>query len=405
MGLGSRKSIMCVWIGLASAGFHSSVPSAPALSPPVDFISSSRSARSTLKDVISQRKWTLTTIQVEASSLRMLLLPVILHLNWIIFTPIIFSDPPRSPFEPLLFISHPTPSPSGDPNDPRYRRGWLDFVFVAYYIIFFSFVRQVITIKLCRSIARRYGLRKESKLARFGEQGYAMIYFACFGAWGLRIMSQLPTWWYKTEYFWIDYPHWQMKPELKRYYLMQAAYWCQQLIVLAFKLEKPRNDYRELVAHHIVTLWLVGWSYGLHLTLIGNAVYMSMDIPDTFLALSKLLNYMGYDSVKTLMFIFFLSIWTYFRHYLNIVILWSVWKEFDLIPAAAKYFRPLDDIWMAWWMKWQIFTPILLLQFLNLFWYYLILRVFVRAVKEFTVEDVRSDEDDSSDDDDNGKED
>ena len=50
-----------------------------------------------------------------------------------------------------------------------------------------------------------------------------------------------------------------MKPELKCYYLMQAAYWCQQFIVLALKLEKPRKDYNELIAHHLVTLWLVGY--------------------------------------------------------------------------------------------------------------------------------------------------
>lgn len=49
-----------------------------------------------------------------------------------------------------------------------------------------------------------------------------------------------------------------MQPELKAYYLMQTAYWCQQLIVLLLGLEKPRKDYYELVAHHFVTLWLVG---------------------------------------------------------------------------------------------------------------------------------------------------
>ena len=49
-----------------------------------------------------------------------------------------------------------------------------------------------------------------------------------------------------------------MKPELKAYYLVQMAYWWQQLIVLLLGLEKPRKDYRELVAHHFVTLWLVG---------------------------------------------------------------------------------------------------------------------------------------------------
>jgi very-long-chain ceramide synthase len=77
-----------------------------------------------------------------------------------------------------------------------------------------------------------------------------------------------------------------MKPELKRYYLMQMSYWIQQLLVLVLGLEKPRKDYYELVAHHIVTLWLVGWSYLINLTLIGNAVYMSMDLPDSCLAVS-----------------------------------------------------------------------------------------------------------------------
>jgi very-long-chain ceramide synthase len=49
-----------------------------------------------------------------------------------------------------------------------------------------------------------------------------------------------------------------MKPELKRYYLMQMAYWAQQLFVLVAGLEKPRSDYYQLVAHHFVTIWLVG---------------------------------------------------------------------------------------------------------------------------------------------------
>lgn len=61
-----------------------------------------------------------------------------------------------------------------------------------------------------------------------------------------------------------------MKPELKRYYLMQLSYWCQQLLVLVLGLEKPRKDYWELVVHHIVTLWLVGYAisvYGIFLDL------------------------------------------------------------------------------------------------------------------------------------------
>lgn len=59
-----------------------------------------------------------------------------------------------------------------------------------------------------------------------------------------------------------------MLPELKHYQLMQAAYWCQQLIVLVLRLEKPRKDYHELIAHHLVTLWLIG--YAKHFTILLN---------------------------------------------------------------------------------------------------------------------------------------
>ncbi|KAI9448029.1 longevity assurance proteins LAG1/LAC1 [Lactarius indigo] len=289
-----------------------------------------------------------------------------------------FTHPPPSPFAPLLFVSYQTPSPTNDITDPRYRKGWLDLVFLAYNVVFFSFVRQ-------------------RKLARFGEQGYAILYFSFFGAWGVRIMSGLPTWWYNCEHFWIDYPHWQMTPELKRYYLMQASYWCQQLVVLLSGLEKPRKDYKELVAHHLVTLWLVGWSYGINLTLIGNAVYTSMDIPDVFLAITKVLNYLNWEYSQNIVFVIFIGVWTYFRHYLNLVMLWSVYKDFDLIPQSARSFSPAEGVWMAGWMQWQIFTPILLLQCLNLFWYYLIWRILWRTVTGSSLKDERSDDEDSDD--------
>lgn len=119
-----------------------------------------------------------------------------------------------------------------------------------------------------------------------------------------------------------------MTPGLKYYYLMQASYWCQQLIVLVFRLEKPRKDHNEYVAHHIVTLWLIGfvyrlstlvlvyshlvrrWSYGINLTLIGNSVYVSMDVPDFFLAMAKVFNYLRWEWTSNTIFVIFIGFWT-----------------------------------------------------------------------------------------------
>ncbi|CDO71251.1 hypothetical protein BN946_scf184908.g8 [Trametes cinnabarina] len=332
-------------------------------------------------------------VVVPTSSLKILLLVVVLWANWEILAPHVSKNIPN-PFAPLIFISHRVPGSPDD--DPRYQKGYLDLVFIAYYIVFWSFVRQSFTIYVCRPIAQWFGIRKEAKLDRFGEQGYAVAYFFVMAAWGMRIMSQLPTWWYRTDQFWIDYPHWEMKPELKRYYLMQAAYWCQQLLVLLLGLEKPRKDYNELVAHHFVTIWLVGWSYLINLTYIGNAVYLSMDLPDTLLGLSKLLNYIQWNRTKTAVFAVFIVVWSYFRHWLNWVMLWSVWYEFDLMPETSKRWSPRDGVWMVWWMKYQVFAPIVLLQALNLFWYVLIWRIAYRALFTAGVKatDERSDDED-----------
>jgi len=45
------------------------------------------------------------------------------------------------------------------------------------------------------------------------------------------------------------------------------------------------------------------------LTLIGNAVFVSMDIPDVFLAFSKILNYIQWDRAKMYAFGFFVGVW------------------------------------------------------------------------------------------------
>ncbi|KAJ7758691.1 TLC domain-containing protein [Mycena metata] len=203
-------------------------------------------------------------------------------------------------------------------------------------------------------------------------------------------MSQLTTWWYRTEYFWIDYPHTALPPSLKRYYLLQTAYWVQQFLVLVLGLEKPRKDYRELVAHHVVTLFLVVMSYVMNLTYIGSAIYMSMAIPDMFLALSKLLNYIQWNTVNNFVLTAFVLSWGYFRHHLNLAIPWSVWFQFeDYIPSPHS-FPP--HVWHT------AFAALVLLQALNLFWEYLIVRIVVRVVTTSKAADVRSDDEDEGED-------
>jgi len=153
------------------------------------------------------------------------------------------------------------------------------------------------------------------------------------------------------------------------------------------------------VCHHFVTIWLIGWSYLVNMTMMGNAVFLSMDFPDTTLAISKLFNYMQLEVPKAIAFAVLIVAWTYFRIYLNLVMLWSVWFEFDLIPAESMQWAPETGAWLVWWMRYQIFTPLFLLQLLNLFWYFLILRILFRALYTGSPDDDRSDDEDDGEED------
>ncbi|KAG8746757.1 hypothetical protein FRC10_003740 [Ceratobasidium sp. 414] len=405
---------------------ESSPGSTPSTSPNMNSLSNAKLRYSNEK----RRGLDLPGVGAEhASSFKLLMIPLVLYGNFELITRLILKRPYANPFAPVLFISYYLPDSAS--SDPRFDKGWLlnseiqDLVFVAYYVIFFSFVRQSVTIHIIRPFARSLGVSRESKLDRFAEQGYAVLYFGCFGSLGLYIMSQMPTWWFRTEHFWLEYPHWRMTGLMKSYYLLQGAYWTQQLLVLVLGLEKPRKDYTELVIHHLVTIYLVSSSYIVNLTWIGNAVFITMDVSDVFLALSKIFNYLKMNKTKFIAFGWFTIVWSYTRHWLNLVFLYSVWFEFDLIPYAVfhvpssptnefyfcreQYMKldPSIHAYMPPWLRYQVFLPIFLLQLVNLFWYFLIWRILIRAIFApdlDKVDDDRSDDecdgDDEGDDDD-----
>lgn len=121
-------------------------------------------------------------------TLPVLLIPLILFLIWEFIVPhfsqpLEVSSPPReNPFAPFIRLSHRVSEPGAE---PRYARGTGDFAFVAYHVVVFSLIRQLITVSLGRRVGRFFEITRAGKLDRFGEQGYAFVYFLVFGAWGV----------------------------------------------------------------------------------------------------------------------------------------------------------------------------------------------------------------------------
>jgi acyl-CoA-dependent ceramide synthase len=182
----------------------------------------------------------------------------------------------------FLFLSYKL-----DGQDGQYGKGAWDLAFVCFYTIFLSFTREFVMQEVLRPLAVLGGIRSRGKQARFAEQMYTACYIAVVGPLGLYTMKQTPgLWYFETRGMYETYPHTTHGAVFKFYYLFQAAFWVQQAIVMLLGQEKPRKDFRELIAHHIITISLIFFSYRFHFTYIGIAVYVTHDISDCFLAVS-----------------------------------------------------------------------------------------------------------------------
>ena len=112
---------------------------------------------------------------------------------------------------------------------------------------------------------------------------------------------------------------------------------------------------------------------------------------------SKTLNYL--DSPITVpYFSFFIGIWIYLRHYLNIVILASVilpWGAFTHVGSFTLDWETQQ--YKCWISQWITFALLAILQVINLLWLFFILRVAYNVVAKELVTDVRSDDEGETD--------
>ncbi|CAG8045158.1 unnamed protein product [Penicillium olsonii] len=276
-------------------------------------------------------------------------------------------------------------------NDGQYGKGLWDIAFVSFYVIVLTFTREFIMQEILRPLAR-LRIKSRGKQARFMEQAYTAIYFAVLGPAGLYVMRQTPVWYFNTRGMYEAFPHRTHAAEFKFYYLFEAAYWAQQAIVMLLGMEKPRKDFKELVTHHIVTLALIALSYRFHFAYMGIAVYITHDISDFFLAVSKSLHYYAPDIMIPFYAASIIS-WVYLRHVLNLRILYSILTEFRTVgPYELNWETQQYKCWIS---NVITFSLLAVLQGLNLFWLYCLLRSAVKFLVTGEKKDDRSEPDES----------
>ncbi|CAH1761661.1 8709_t:CDS:2 [Entrophospora sp. SA101] len=271
------------------------------------------------------------------------------------------------------------------PKTCLYEKGIDDIYFVAFWVLLFTLLRALVMKFILIPISIRGGITKKKRI-RFAEQGWSFLYYITFWTLGMYIMYQYPHW-FDTSHFWKGYPHVKMSYIFKWYYLVQFAFWVQQIFVL--NIEKRRKDFSEMLAHHMITVFLMFSSYIFNFTRIGNAVLCIMDFADILLPLAKMLKYLKYNKSCDTIFGFFMISWLITRHYFYGYVIYSTWVE------STQYLElkwsPDEEYFFNKNTKSMFLFLFIALQAIIIFWFCLIFNVALRVIYGNNAEDDRSD--------------
>lgn len=185
----------------------------------------------------------------------------------------------------------------------RYTIGWDDLPLVFYWIVVFTGLRAAVLDYILEPLAGMAGIDKKKDKVRFAEQAWIITYDSAFwslGMVGFQIANagqELLTkncwqyimynseYWFNFRGLWTNWPTRELDGVFKWYYLVQFAFWLQQMIVV--NIEERRKDYAQMFTHHIITSTLIFTSYGYHMHKVGNIILCLMDIADILLPVSN----------------------------------------------------------------------------------------------------------------------
>eukprot|EP01082_Thalassiosira_pseudonana_P009973 g8956.t1 g8956 contig34:512608-513608(+) len=178
----------------------------------------------------------------------------------------------------------------------------------------------------------------EERIVKFGEYVYRLCYHSAVSLYGLWYFYD-KSWWNNsmggTKNLWILHPNHPVEPGMAWYYLIQSAYNVDamlSLMELSFSMEwvnpfayssaleflekehikwSPtiRGDFREMMAHHIVTNVLIFGSSFYRFTRIGSMIFLVHDLSDVPIDMSKLANFVKWKTTTIICFVFMVLMW------------------------------------------------------------------------------------------------
>ncbi|KAI4318615.1 hypothetical protein MLD38_032294 [Melastoma candidum] len=261
--------------------------------------------------------------------------------------------------------------------------------FVAARFFLDKFVFRRIALWLLGSKAKRGKVNDDiqAKVLKFSESMWKFTYYGTVEACVLAAGYHEPWFWDVKEYL-RGWPNQELKLSIKLIYMCQCGFYVYSIVALLV-WETRRKDFSVMMSHHVITVFLIGYSYLTRFFRIGSVILALHDASDVFLEAAKVFKYSENEVGASILFGLFAISWVVLR-----LVIFPFW----VIRASSYYFVehvPLTESYNT--LRYYIFNTLLLsLLVFHIYWWVLIYSMIMRQLRNSgkVGEDIRSDSDD-----------
>ncbi|MCI4390897.1 hypothetical protein PGIGA_G00128210, partial [Pangasianodon gigas] len=201
---------------------------------------------------------------------------------------------------------------------------------------------------------------RPSNTKKFCEASWRFVFYLISFTGGLTSLISTPWFWEQKE-CWRGYPQQRVENVHYWYYMLELGfYWS---LLLCVSVDVKRKDFKEQIIHHIATIFLLGFSYCANYIRIGTLVMLVHDSSDFLLESAKMFNYAGWKKTCDSLFVVFAVVFLVTR-----LVVFPSKIIYTTLISSMEVFQPF--------VGYYFFNSLLLvLQFLHIFWAWLILRM------------------------------
>jgi ceramide synthetase len=134
----------------------------------------------------------------------------------------------------------------------------------------------------------------EQERIKFQVAGWKFLNFSTTTVIGLTLLAN-ESWMSQPSQYYIDLGHQPLSPLTKLFY--QVGFGSYAYATISVFVEPRQKDFAMMVAHHLVTLFLISSSYFHGFFRVGAPILLLHDMSDPFMELAKMFLYSGMNKV------------------------------------------------------------------------------------------------------------